>query len=168
MHLVTSSLFLPSVCAYLPPHAIQLLLRTYFSSALAVWISRGRPTIRITQEFIDSTSPAPQEPNTSLKPAKDTLTPQVTSPNPWLAIAQSVLEHPADHMPKIQRSLMHWSSLYGGRPAGDWVGGKENLEGIELLDGTIFARVAGLTADSLGWMREGQEQGAWSFEMFSA
>lgn len=60
---------------------------------------------------------------------------------------------------------MHWASLFGNRPSGEWVGtgGAKSLEGIELLDGSIFIRVAGLTADALGWMREGQEQRMWDF-----
>jgi hypothetical protein len=164
---VTSSVFLPSISAYLSPAAAQLLLRTYFASILTIWISKGRPALRINEDFMSSTSPSPQEPNTTTKPSKDTLTPKVVSPNPWLVILQSVLEHPADHMAKIQRALMHWSTLYGTTPAGKWATGSDRLEGIELLDGTIFARVAGITADAMGWMREGQEQGQWSMELFN-
>jgi hypothetical protein len=169
MHLVTSSLLLPSIVAYLPPHAVQILLRTYFSTVLSVWIFRGRPILHLTKEFMTSTTPSPQEPIKSPhSAAKDTLTPDETTPNPWLAIIQSVLQHPDDHMCKTQRSLMHWATLFGTRPAGYWVGGTEQqLEGIELLDGTIFARVAGLTADRLGWMREGQEHGEWNFSLLA-
>jgi hypothetical protein len=113
-----------------------------------------------------STSPSPQEPIKSRnKPAKDTFTPDTVTPNPWLAIIQSVIEHPADHLCKTQRSLMHWANLFGSRPAGYWAEGKEQLKDIELLDGTLFVRVAGVTADRLGWMREGQEQGNWNFDL---
>lgn len=166
MHLVTSSVFLPSICAYLSPQGIQLLLRTYFASILTVWISRGRPPIRITEDFLSSVSSFPQEPKASTRPAKDTLVPEVTSPNPWLAITQSSLVHPEDHIPKVQRALLHWSSLFGTTPAGKWATGNDRLEGIELLDGSIFVRAAGLTADSMGWMREGQKKGEWSHALF--
>jgi hypothetical protein len=167
MHTVTSSIFLPSVCAHISPFATQLVLRTYFASVIGIWIARGRPPIRITEDFLSSTSPSPKEPNVITKPGKGTLTPKNVSPNPWFAIMQSVIQHPADHMPKTQRSLMHWSTLYGTTPAGRWATGDERLDGIELLDGTIFARVAGITADTLGWMREGQELGQWSHTLFT-
>jgi Questin oxidase-like len=161
MHLITSSLFLPPVAAYFPPHAIQLLLRLYFATILATWITKGRPTIHI-KEFMASTSSSPQEPIKSRsKPAKDTFTPDNVTPNPWLAIIQSVVEHPVDHLTKLQRTLMHWANLFGSRPAGYLAGGKEQLDDIELIDGTLFIRVAGATMDKLGWMREGQERGAW-------
>ena len=38
------------------------------------------------------------------------------------------------------------------------------LEGAEVLDGSLFARIAGLTASRLGWMREGEEQRQWDFQ----
>lgn len=161
MHLVTSSIFLPSLCANLEPKSIQLLLRTYLSSLLAFWIGKGRPNLRITKEFIASTNPPLQEPNVDSNPATDTLTPNIVTPNPWLAIRQSVLQHPDEHLGKTQRSLMHWASLFGTRPSGEWVNNAKNLEGIELLDGSIFIRIAGLTVDALGWMREGQEKRGW-------
>ena len=169
MHLVTSSLFLPSVCAYFPPQVIQIFLRSYLSVCLAFWVSRGRPSVEITPEFISATDPFPQEPvgDHTVEPAKGTLTPETITPNPWLAIIQSALQHPDDHVCKIQRAFGHWAHLFGGRPQGYWAkpSPKENavqLKGIELLDGTLFARAAGLTQTAVGWMREGQEQGKWS------
>lgn len=47
MHVVTSSLLLNSYVHILLPSSITLLLRTYFVSALAVWVSRRRPPITI-------------------------------------------------------------------------------------------------------------------------
>jgi len=169
MHLVTSSLFLPSICAYFPPHVIQLFLRSYFSTCLALWVGLGRPSVEITPEFISTTDACPQEPveDRVTKPAGGTLTPETVTPNPWLAIIQSALEHPDDHVCKIQRSLGHWGRLFGGRPQGYWAKsspkeGAIQLKGIELLDGTLFVRIAGMTQAAKGWMREGQEQGGWS------
>jgi len=171
MHLVTSSLFLPSICAYFPPHVIQTFLRSYFSICLAIWVGQGRPSVEVTQDFVSKTDAFPQEPigDRATKPAKDTLTPETITPNPWLAIIQSALEHPDDHVCKIQRALGHWSRMFGGRPQGYWAKSppKENavqLKGVELLDGTLFVRVAGMTQETKGWMREGQEQGRWSLE----
>ncbi|KAF9512214.1 hypothetical protein BS47DRAFT_1345851 [Hydnum rufescens UP504] len=168
MHLVTSSLFFPAIVAYFPPHAIRLLFRSYLCTALALWITKQKPALRI-KEFMKSTSISPQDPNAALKlshkPVKDTLTPETVTPNPWLAIVPSVLEHPDDHLCKIMRSLMHWANLFGSRPAGYWAGGKAKLEGIEALDGTLFLRVAGLTMGELGWAKEGQDVGEWDHSL---
>lgn len=171
MHLVTSSLFLPSICPYFPPHIIQIFLRSYFSICLTHWVTLGRPSVEITQDFVSKTDPFPQEPigDRGLNPAKDTLTPETVTPNPWLAIIQSALMHPDDHVCKVQRALGHWSRMFGGRPQGYWAKSspKEDavqLKGVELLDGTLFLRVAGMTQDTKGWMREGQEQRKWSLE----
>lgn len=169
MHLVTSSLFLPSICAYFPPHITQIFLRSYFSICLATWVGKGRPSVEITQKFISNTDTFPQEPigDRAMKPAKGTLTPETVTPNPWLAIIQSALMHPDDHVCKVQRALGHWSGMFGGRPRGYWAKsspkeGAAQLKGVELLDGTLFVRVAGMTQATKGWMREGREHGDWS------
>ena len=104
-----------------------------------------------------------------MKPARCTLTPETITPNPWFAIIQSALEHPDKHVCKIQRTLSHWGRVFGGRPAGYWAKSspKEDavqLKGVELLDGTLFVRVAGMTQATKGWMREGQERGPWSHQ----
>jgi Questin oxidase-like len=168
MHLVTSSLFFPAIVAYFPPHAIRLLFRSYLCTALALWITKQKPALHI-KEFMSSTSISPQDPNATLKlshkPAKGTLAPEIVTPNPWLAIIPSVLEHPDDHLCKITRSLIHWANLFGSRPVGYWAGGKEELEGIEALDGTLFLRVAGLTMGELGWAKEGQDVGEWDHSL---
>lgn len=171
MHLVTSSLFLPSICAYFPPHVIQAFLRSYFSICLAIWVSHGRPSVEVTQDFISKTDSFPQEPigDRVTKPTKDTLTPETVTPNPWLALVQSALVHPDNHLCKVHRALGHWSRMFGGRPQGYWAksspkGDAVQLKGVELLDGTLFVRVAGLTQATKGWLREGQENGNWSLE----
>lgn len=170
MHLVTSSVFLPSICAYFPPHAVQMFLRSYFSVCLAIWIGQGRRSVEVTPEFFDKTDAFPQEPTGDrvTKPAKETLTPETITPNPWLAITQSALEHPDSHVCKIQRALAHWSRVFGGRPQGYWAKSSPKdtvqLKGVELLDGTLFVRVAGMTQAAMGWLREGQEEGGWSHE----
>ena len=45
-------------------------------------------------------------------------------------------------------------------------GAEGGLDGAEYLDGTLFVRAAGITANRLGWMREGQEQRGWDFNGF--
>ncbi|KAG1873841.1 hypothetical protein F4604DRAFT_1765343 [Suillus subluteus] len=56
MHLVTSSLFLPSLVAYLSPRAQVLLLRAYLSSAVAWFVVIGRPSLNF-KSFFDPAVP---------------------------------------------------------------------------------------------------------------
>lgn len=170
LHLVTSSLFLHSLTAYLSPTSTSILLRTYLANCLAWWVARGRPPLPI-QDIYASVSAHPIErgaPHT--QPGKDTLTASDPSPNPWLPIMQTTLGHPDDHLCKLQRALAHFAALYGTTPAGHFapladVNGAP-LEGAEVLDGTLFLRVAGLSANRLGWMREGEGNKGWDFKGF--
>ncbi|KAI0357098.1 hypothetical protein OH77DRAFT_1422596 [Trametes cingulata] len=163
MHLVTSSLFLPSFAAYLSPRSTAVLLRTYFALSLGWYIARGRPALPI-REFYEATTAKPTPPNSgqSVSPAKDTLTPDDVAPNPWLPLIQTTIVHPGEHVCKLQRALLHNATVYGTREAGHFTG--SGLEGAELLDGTLFIRAAGLTADRVGWMKEGQPQGGGSYQ----
>ena len=159
MHLVTSSLFLPTFAAYLTPRSTVLLLRGYFAVSLAWYIARRRPALPI-RAFYENVSAWPVPPAMpAVAPVKDTLAPGDAAPNPWLPIVQTTIVHPAEHLCKTQRALMHNATLYGQRGAGDFAG--LGLEGAEMLDGTLFIRIAGLTADRLGWMKEGQEASDW-------
>ncbi|KAI0919854.1 hypothetical protein AcV5_001812 [Taiwanofungus camphoratus] len=172
MHLVTSSLFLPSFAAYLSPSSTGLLLRTYFAISLTWWVVRGRPALPI-REFYESVSPTPSEPGAPHnQAAKETLIPENVSPNPWLPIIQTTIVHPDDHLCKIQRAFAHYASVYGGRPVGYFAGLAEvegtPLEGVDMLDGTLFVRVAGLTADRMRWASEGQDTTFWDMTPFFA
>ena len=159
MHLVTSSIFLPSIVAYLSPRSAAILLRGYFTIALVWYIGRGRPAIPI-REFYEGTTDKPVQPGEPrIAPADTTLTPEDVSPNPWLPIIQTTLVHPAEHLCKLQRALMHDATLYGARAAGDFAG--TELEGAERLDGTLFIRAAGLTANVIGWLKEGEKARDW-------
>ena len=161
MHLVTSSLFLAPTVAYLSPRSATILLKSYFAVSVAWYLAQGRPTLPI-REFYAAVTDKPAPPiQPSVAPAKDTLTPADAAPNPWLPITQTTLVHPAEHLCKVQRTLMHNAALYGTRAAGDPDFAGTELEGAEVLDGTLFVRVAGLTADRMGWMKEGQEAGNW-------
>jgi len=81
--------------------------------------------------------------------------------NPFLGIVQSGMTHPNDHMLKIQRALVHFSSLYGIRPKGYFTGA--DLGGAEALDGSLFFRAARLTDEYMG-----RGTMNWNFEMFTA
>lgn len=159
MHLVTSSIFLPTFAAHLSPQSTVLLLRSYFAVSLSLYIARGCAPLPI-REFYENVSASPVPPGTAAAaPAKGTLTPGDATPNPWLPIVQTTLVHPDEHLCKTQRALMHDAALYGQRAAGDFAG--LGLEGAEVLDGTLFIRAAGLTTDRLGWMKEGQAADDW-------
>ena len=120
MHLVTSSLFNHSFVKILSPKSRVILLRTYFAVTCLVWVSRGRPIINI-KNFYESTTPNPQPPNTdTVKPDPETLDPKNLTPNAWLPILQTTLQHPNEHLPKFQRALSLYSTWYGTTEKGYW------------------------------------------------
>ncbi|KAK0475744.1 hypothetical protein IW261DRAFT_1340087 [Armillaria novae-zelandiae] len=142
MHLVTSSLFLPSFVAYLTPPSQALLLRHYMTVSIAWWVSRGRPGFDIPKFFGADT---PLVPPTS--PATKTPSWKLTSThNPWFKIIQHAVVHPDDHLCKIQRAFVHYATLYGMHPSGEPGFSRTELPGAEKLDGTLFLRAAYLTA----------------------
>ncbi|KAG2125372.1 hypothetical protein DEU56DRAFT_743878 [Suillus clintonianus] len=143
MHLVTSSLFLPSLLPYLPQNSQVLLLRGYFATTLAWWITRGLPRLDV-HSFLSATSHLSSEGKVA---------------NPFLDIVQSAMIHPNDHMLKIQRAFAHFSSIYGARPKGYFTG--TELDGAQGLDGSLFLRAASLTEDYLS-------KGTWSQAGFPA
>ncbi|KAI0367929.1 hypothetical protein BV20DRAFT_949395 [Pilatotrama ljubarskyi] len=168
LHLVTSVLFLPSIVAYLSPTSTSILLRTYLLNTLALYVARGRPPLPVA-EFFDNVTATPSPPANSLpptKPADGTLIADNRTPSPWLAILQSTLEHPDDHLCKLQRSLSHFAELYGTTPAGHFKKLGVELDGAERIDGSLFIRVAGLALERVGWMREGQDRDEWDFDGF--
>ena len=170
MHFVTSSLFLSSIFSLLTRKSQELLLRGYFATCLVWYIGHGRPEIDIARFFGNDATLHPIPPGPKPTPHKD-VSPSLTSPfaitpHPWLPIIQSTLTHPDDHLPKLQRALAEHSSLFSSTPAGYFAG--TELKDAELIDGTLFVRVAGLTAGRLGWVREGEPplQGVWDRKGF--
>ncbi|KAG6834242.1 hypothetical protein H0H93_010978, partial [Arthromyces matolae] len=166
MHLVTSSLFLGTLVSYLKPSSQEHLLRGYLLVSLGWWISRGRPSLHISSFYKSTSSYKFPLPSGDLpSPNKDSLNPgdptRVVTPNPWLPILETSVVHPDDHLPKLQRALAHYSSLYGTREAGQEDFKGSGLEGAEVLDGSLWIRVAGLAAERLGRVREGQSAGKW-------
>jgi len=155
MHLVTSSLFLPSYLNHLSQKSQRILLASYLAAALVVWIAIGRPTIHVAHFY--ATAPLTISPPGMVStPGPDVLDGQHPTPNPWHALLSSSLMHPNEHLPKLQRALTHYATIYGAAPAGRFDG--TELSNAEMLDGTLFVRVAGLSMNRLGWVREGQDK----------
>jgi len=170
MHMVTSSLFLCSFVPYLSPSSTVLLLRTYFLTSLTWWISRGRPPLPI-REFYESVSDTPViQGIDDVKPSKSTLSPETVTPNPWLQIIQMSIVHTDDHLCKIQRALAHFARQYGERPAGHFAAstrvGDATLDGVELLDGTLFLKIASLTAEKVAAVKEAHDPFYWDLKGF--
>ncbi|KAI0776927.1 hypothetical protein BD413DRAFT_523845 [Trametes elegans] len=161
MHLVTSSLFLPSFVAYLSPRSAAILLESYFAISLGWYVAQGRYPLPIRDFYAQTTAkPTPPRPASAPPdPAAGTLVPADPEPNPWLPIVQTTIVHPGEHVCKLQRALLHGATVYGTRAPGHFA--DTGLDGADVLDGTLFIRAAGLTADRLGWMKEGQEAGEW-------
>lgn len=162
MHGVTSALMVAPLLNTLGPNSASLLLRSYFIFSLVLYIARGRPALPV-KAFYDSTALYPSPPGAQPAAAADTLMPSAT-PNPWPPIIQTTLVHPNEHLCKTQRALLHFAEYFGGTDPGFFA--SCSLDGADVLDGTLFARVASLTADRLGWMREGEEQGKWDYKGF--
>lgn len=191
VHLLNSSLFLPSLLASIPGSSSRrLLLLTYFTMSLTYYVARGRPTLDLRGFYSATEHLLHRVPGPGTSPAPGTL-PNPSSdlaqtPNTWLRLFQSVVVHPNEHLCKAQRALAHYSSLYGKRRKG-WttslsasedrrvspthsVAGDraEDEVGLAELDGTLFLRVAMLTQNRLGWIREGEPEHGWDFDGFYA
>ncbi|KAM6493036.1 Protein of unknown function (DUF4243) domain containing protein [Amanita muscaria] len=119
MHIVTSSLFLPSLLAFLSSPSQALLLRSFFTASLSYWIASGRPNINIKRFFSSSETAYPPPTGALPTPTDDTLPPpdadpnrvKAVTPNPWLPIIETSLTHPNEHLIKLQRTLAHYSAL---------------------------------------------------------
>ena len=175
MHLVTSSLFLSSIFSLLTRKSQELLLRGYFATCLVWYIGHGRAKLDIARFFANTATLHPTPPGPKPTPHKDVNPTAASSsnsalyaitPDPWLPIIQSTLTHPDDHLPKLQRALAEYSSHFGSTPAGYFTG--TELKDAELIDGTLFVRVAGLTCGRLGWVREGEPPLEWDTRGFAA
>ena len=193
MHLVTSSIFLPSLCALLSLSSKVRLLRAYFAAVCTWYVARGRPALDIAGFFSQKICiPSGLDPD----PRKGGV------PNLWIPLLQSGMAHPDEHLIKTQRALSCWAQKFGVKKAsvlpikgdlnsqGDAVRFSSathnsadttsrntlngfdtlpitELPGSEHIDGTLFLRTGLLTADRLGWVREGQNLGEfWDFNGF--
>lgn len=160
MHLVTSAAMVSSILGAAKPSSASLLLKTYFLFTLIVYVARGRPPLPIA-DFYQETTARPSAPGSVPQSAEKTIG-SAASPNSWLQIIQTTLVHPDEHLCKIQRALAHSAVLYAGTPPGTFSRFADHgLKGAEVLDDTLFVRAAGLTAERLGWMREGEGRRDW-------
>ena len=165
MHFVASSLFLPPLSSLLKRSSQELLLRSYFVTCLVWYVGRGRPELDIARFFGNPAALHPIPPGAQPTPHKDAFpspsSPSDVTPDSWVPIIQSTLTNPDEHISKFQRALAEYSSHFGSTPAGYFSG--TELKDAELIDGTLFVRVAGLTAGRMAWVREGEPplQGVW-------
>ncbi|KAF8996895.1 hypothetical protein BDQ17DRAFT_1363852 [Cyathus striatus] len=123
---------------------MHLVTSSIFLSSVVGPLSPSSQKIMLRTYLTTSLAWPTPSPNKAAFP--DPTSPYATTPNPWLPIVQSTIVNPNDHIIKLQRALSHFASSMVGR-------------GLERLDGTLFLRVAILSAGSLGWVREGQELG---------
>ncbi|KAG8759077.1 hypothetical protein FRC14_006699 [Serendipita sp. 396] len=154
LHLVTSSLFISSIHTLLPPKSQALLLRGFLATALTYWVGHGRRDFTIQDFFAEDVHALVTPPHTDPKPAEDALDATHLHQNPWFAILQSALNHPDEHLLKIQRSFAHYAALYGTKEKG-CLAQTELLEAAD-IDGTLFLRLASLTGKAKAWVREGE------------
>lgn len=163
MHLVTSSLFLPSLCAHLQPTSQKRLLVAYLAACLAAYVARGRPALDLRGFFsrpfgpVAAPGPRPTPHKSALHPrfrmpvegsdggssgdgaawadGDDQEAPEELHPNAWLALAQSALFHPEAHVTKCVRALAHDARLYGSLPRRGFAHLGVGALGLDGLDG---------------------------------
>lgn len=164
MHLLTSSLFVPSFLKYVPnPEYKRALLKTFLQPWGIILMVRGRP--RIDPELLMSYTDTPLPPNVP-PPAPQPSSLGGNTINSWPAIIGDVIHAPDAHTVKSLRTLLFGATRYGtiakGAVIGTWgPDGKETHPGISTLDGTVFVRAAGVLMDTLGWVTHGQKEGSW-------
>ncbi|KAJ7816247.1 hypothetical protein B0H13DRAFT_2380529 [Mycena leptocephala] len=167
MHVLTSSLCIPSLLRILPDpvHKAQLLQGYARTSALFVLL-RGRPRVNVPLLMSYTAFPrppkhaAPGGPDALGDPLKDGET------NAWPAMLQSALHHKDAHVLKVVRMLYYCALRYGPTAPGGAIGardrdGKETHVGAGEMDGTVFVRAAGVVSDTLGWVAYGGKEGRW-------
>ena len=110
MHLVTSSVFLPSLCAFLSLSSKVRLLRAYFAAACTWYIARGRPALDIAGFFS-------QDINIPSESGLDSDLGKGGVPNLWTPLLQSAIAHPDGHLIETQRALSSWAQKFGVKKA---------------------------------------------------
>ncbi|KAG8215798.1 hypothetical protein J3R82DRAFT_7706 [Butyriboletus roseoflavus] len=184
-HIVTSVLFVPSICAYLSRPSQTKLLRAHFLTSITWWLVRGRPGFALRAFTSQPLVPLPNAPSSKysntlpgLQPTPSacalpsSTSPFAATPNPWYPILADALVHPNEHLCKVQRALAHFNVLYGHREAG-FVLNSLYKDGVNVdpeyayLDGSVFLRVAWLTGAALGWVTHGEDNsGVWNYQEF--
>lgn len=135
VHCVTSCIFLPTILQNLSKASQKVLLTSFFRSVIALWISRGRPPLHLSQEL----------------GAKNMDQHEVEVSKSWQAMISSAMNHSDEHTTKTIRTLAWASQLFGRASQGVYAC---ELPGSTELDGSIFYRAALKTLDKQGWNRD--------------
>lgn len=183
MHLLTSSIFVPSFLRILDDDAKRVFIQGYLLVGLQIAMSRGKPKL-FPQVIMGYTQyPAGPMPLAAEKAVDADKLHAVGTPankdegNPWLRIVDNALVAHDSHVPKSIRSLVFYAQHAGDTPKGGYpnllseeqVKQAKNMSDEERrfwtamreIDGTIFVRGAGVIMDVLGWTKEGTAQGEW-------
>ncbi|KLT40791.1 hypothetical protein CC85DRAFT_287064 [Cutaneotrichosporon oleaginosum] len=168
MHLLTSSLFLPAYMRRLDDKERRIILQSYALTLFHICSTRGRPALfpQVAMGYpVDAAGPLPR----AGEGAAEHKLPMIgdgsaAEDNPWFGIVENALVAYDSHVPKSIRSLLHYSQLYGWRPAGTVPGafnadGSEIVPGISAVDGTVFVRIAGEIMKYTGWVKESARGG---------
>jgi len=169
MHMLTASLFIPSLIKTIPSiESKAMLLRATLPVMLLYLIIRGRPRIDPELMMSYTATPRPSVNTDKAKPDPSAVGDPTNNAyvNPWPAIIASVVHAPDAHTVKSIRALYYASQKYGTTPPGGVIGafqpdGSETHKGMAKVDGTIFIRAAGVVMDTLGWVSHGQKEGNW-------
>lgn len=172
MHILTSSLFIPSLLKLVPKPEMQVkLMKAYLAVALFDTIARGRP--RIDAELMMTYSATPAPPASATRHMKFPPSPAAVSDpndsaiaNRWDVIVPCALLAPDSHIVKVVRALYDAAQRLGHTAAGEVPGAvddeeKETLKGLKGIDGTVFVRAAGVAMDALGWVTYGEKDQWW-------
>lgn len=145
MHLVTSSLFLPTILPIIDRRYRPVLLKAFFRTAITVWVACKRPELRIEQCL--------DEPSHMKVPDSQHPT---DYDNSWFQVLESAARHVDEHTTKIIRALAFNAKTWGSVQPGYY---SCDLQGSELLDSSIFLRASVMTLGKLDWKREGNKRG---------
>ncbi|KAG9308192.1 hypothetical protein JVU11DRAFT_12309 [Chiua virens] len=171
-HIVTSVLFIPTICRYLSRESQTKLLRAHFLTSITWWVVHGRPSFALKDFTSRPLPPVPNAPSskysnalpgilpTPAACALSSTTPYAGNANPWYAILADALVHPNEHLCKVHREA-------------GFVLESLSKDGVDVnpeygyLDGSVFLRTAWLTTAALGWVTHGKENtGAWNYQEF--
>lgn len=107
MHLVTASLFLPALCAFVPAPAQERLLRAFFFTVLVWAVARGQPALDVVG-FAHAIRP----PASSFAPPAVAAMKQLDL---WMRIIEAARTHHDTHVTKTIRALAGWAAAFGWR-----------------------------------------------------
>jgi hypothetical protein len=175
MHILTATLFVPSILAILKSPNKEYFLHYMLLAIIAQVITRGRPRVDPVLVMRDF-SAVPRPPTFDKRKADGNdgfIGMGDECVNPWPAIVEASIHADDAHVSKAIRSLVYAAKLYGATPAGGIPGThrrvsgsvgevqEETHVGMGSLDGTVFIRAAGVVMDVFGWVTYGKKSGNW-------